>query len=106
MFELNRGTMDMLKKISDYKNKTMEECLIEIVENYYNLNFSNEKIFETLDCRKKGRRVICYFPDKTTQVFNSMVEAAEKTGAFQSTISMCCNGKLNKTHGMTFRYFD
>ena len=43
---------------------------------------------------------------ETGEVYNSFVEAAEKTGLNRTKIVSCCTGKRKSTGGLHFRYAD
>lgn len=51
----------------------------------------------------KSRPVCCI---DTGEVFETQRAAAKATGAQQAKISLCCQGKRNRTHGMRWEYAD
>ena len=54
-----------------------------------------------------GRTVIQYTPQgKRKKIFNSITDAAEKTGINRSSINRCCLGERNTAGGYVWEYAD
>lgn len=68
---------------------------------FYRRKLSEEEIHRLVDPKKK--EVICI---TTGEIFPSSAEAGRHYGITQSAISMCCNGKKERAHGLIFRYTD
>lgn len=62
----------------------------------------NERVAKKLRNRKdQSKPVLCV---ESGKIYTSQREAARQTGAYQTSITQCCRGKLKTTKGYHWRY--
>jgi len=66
------------------------------------MSLSNKGISENTR-RSHFKKIICV---ETKEVFNSQLEAQEKTGTNHKYISQCCTGRQNTTGGFHWKYYE
>lgn len=93
-----------INHISEVKNENFFENL-ELVSPKQNLNFGtrNERARKTLTNGKLSKKVGAFKDGKLVLSFPSIRES-HRQGFDKSSVSSCCNGKLNTHKGYTWRY--
>lgn len=75
----------------------------ELIKSGWRQTFTQETRKKMSDSRKgkKVKRVLCV---ETNIIYNSMQDAAKLTNSSISKISLCCNGKRNKTNNYHWKF--
>ena len=65
-----------------------------------NVLHSYRELGRKADCNHMKKAIVC----SNGKEYASAVDAAKDTGCMTSNISMCCNGKVKMTKGLTFSF--